>query len=48
MAHMNKMASTIVVLGDLFLDIQAQGLKKLPKWAEDNLVDSISFLPGGM
>eukprot|EP01083_Nonionella_stella_P201235 736287_1 len=35
------------VIGDLFLDIQANGLQKLPNYDEDNLVDSISFIPGG-
>ena len=48
MAQLNKAVSQIVVIGDLFLDIQAQSLKKIPAWAEDNLVESISFLPGGM
>ncbi|ETO33753.1 hypothetical protein RFI_03350 [Reticulomyxa filosa] len=42
-----KKRNCITVIGDFFLDIQTDGLKKLPGWNEDNIVPSISLLPGG-
>eukprot|EP01084_Bolivina_argentea_P217785 369715_1 len=47
MSNSNNGTMNVGVIGDLFLDIQANGLKQLPKYNEDNLVDSISFVPGG-
>ncbi len=40
-----KQQIQIGVLGDFFLDIHTS-ISKLPEWNEDNLVPSISFIPG--
>eukprot|EP01084_Bolivina_argentea_P224153 379111_1 len=37
----------VLVIGDLFLDIQANGVKHLPLWDEDCIVDNMELLPGG-
>ena len=37
----------VLVVGDLFLDMQVNGIKSLPSWNEDCLVDNIELLPGG-
>lgn len=37
----------ITIFGDIFLDIMATEIKKLPTWGTDTLSNSINMLPGG-
>jgi len=45
--HGSGLKPTIAMLGDVFMDMQADGVVGLPEWGKDRTMSAISIIPGG-